>query len=104
MKKKWLRKSGVETLYIAPGSPSESVYIELFNCRPRNELINRELFLGPDELRFVADRWRMNYNHYSPYSTLAYVALAEFVAICLEQGPRSLHFTQDRENCCELFS
>ena len=60
---KWLRKSGVETLYIAPGSPWENGYIESFNSRLRDELLNRELFLSVDELRYVADRWRMDYNH-----------------------------------------
>lgn len=87
--KKWLEKSGVETLYITPGSPWENLYVVSFNNRLRDELLNRELFLSIDELRYVADRWRMDYNHYGPHSSLNYMAPAAFAAICLEQGSGS---------------
>jgi putative transposase len=40
----WLQKSGVHTLYIAPGSPWENAYIESFNSRFRDELLNAESF------------------------------------------------------------
>jgi putative transposase len=101
---KWLMKSDVDTLYIAPGSPWENGYVELFNSRLRDELLNKELFLSIDELRYVVDRWRMDYNHYRPHSSLDYMAPAAFAAICLEQGSGSLRLTQDKENCCEILS
>ena len=101
---KWLRKSGVETLYIAPGSPWENGYIESFNSRFRDEFLNRELFLSISELRYVADRWRMDYNHYRPHSSLDYMAPAAFATMCLEQGSGSLRLTQDKENYCEVLS
>ncbi len=101
---KWLEKAGVETLYIAPGSPWENGYIESFNSRLRDELLNRELFLSVNELRYVADRWRMDYNHYRPHSSLDYMAPAAFAAMCLEQGSGSLRLTQYNENYCELLS
>ena len=44
--KKWLENLDVETLYIALGSPWENGYIESFNGRLRDELLNRELFLS----------------------------------------------------------
>jgi transposase InsO family protein len=96
--KKWLDKSGVETLYIAPGSPWENGYIESFNSRLRDELLNGELFLSVDELRYVADRWRMDYNHYRPHSSLDYMAPAAFAAMRLEQGSGSLRLTQDNQS------
>ena len=43
---------------------------ELPISRLRDELLNRELFLSVNELRYVADRWRMDYNHYRPHSSL----------------------------------
>jgi hypothetical protein len=46
-----------------------AVYVESFNSKPRDELLNRELFLHIDELRCVANRWRMDYNHYRPHSS-----------------------------------
>ena len=101
---RWLEKAGVKTLYIAPGSPWENGYIESFDSRLRDELLNRELFLSIAELRYVVDRWRMDYNHYRPHSSLDYMAPAAFAAMCLEQGSGSLRLTQDKENCCELLS
>jgi putative transposase len=102
--KKWLRKSGVETLYIAPGSPWENGYIESFNSRLRDELLNRELFLSIDELRYVVDRWRMDYNHYRPHSSLDYMAPAAFATQCLEQGSATLRLPQDKEIMCDILS
>ena len=101
---KWLENSGVDTLYVAPGSPWENGYVESFNSKLRDELLNRELFLHIDELRYVADRWRMDYNHYRPHSSLGYMAPAAFVAKCLEQGSATLRLPQDKENTCEILS
>jgi hypothetical protein len=78
--------------------------IESFNSRFRDELLNKELFLSIDEVRYVADRWRMDYNHYRPHSSLGYMAPVEFAAMCLKQGSGSLHLTQVKENCCEVLS
>ena len=101
---KWLKASGVETLYIAPGSPWENGYVESFNSKLRDELLNRELFLHIDELRYVADRWRMDYNHYRPHSSLDYMAPAAFATQCLEQGSAPLRLPQDRETMCKILS
>ena len=101
---KSLAASGVETLYIAPGRPWENGYVESFNSKLRDELLNRELFLHIDELRYVADRWRMDYNHYRPHSSLDYMAPAAFAAKCLEQGSATLRLPQDKDNMCDVLS
>jgi len=67
-------------------------------------LLNRELFLSIDELRYVTDSWRMDYNHYRPHSSLDHMSPGAFAGVCLEQGSGSLRLTQDKENCCELLS
>ena len=74
------------------------------NSRLRGELLNRELFLSIDELRYVSDRWRMDYNHYRPHSSLDDMSPAAFAGVCIEQGSGSLRLTQDKDNCCELLS
>jgi len=89
--KKWLENLGVETLYIAPGSPWENGYIESFDGRLRDELLNRELFLSINELRYVVDRWRMDYNHYRPHSSLDYMAPAAFAMTCQSSDSTTLH-------------
>ena len=102
--KKWLKASDVETLFVAPGSPWENGYVESFNSKLRDELLNRELFLHIDELRYVADRWRMDYNHYRPHSSLDYMAPAAFAAKYLEQGSATLRLPQDKENMYDILS
>ena len=102
--KKWLEVSGVNTLYVAPGSPWENGYVESFNSTLRDELLNRELFLHIDELRYVTDRWRMDYNHYRPHSSLDYMAPAAFAAKCLEQGSASLRLPQEEDTTCDILS
>jgi transposase-like protein len=49
-------------------------------------------------------RWRMDYNHYRPHSSLDYMAPAAFAAKCLEQGSATLRLPQDKENVCEILS
>ena len=70
----------VETSFVEPGSPWENGYVESFNDKLRDELLNRELFLHVDEVRYVVDRWRMDYNHYRPHSSLGYMSPAAFAA------------------------
>ena len=82
----WLGKQQVKTLYIEPGSPWENGYIESFNSRLRDELLNGEIFLHIDELKYVVERWRMDYNHYRPHSSLSYMTPAEFAKLCVEVG------------------
>ena len=77
-------------------TPWENGYVESFNSKLRDELLNRELFLHIDELRYVANRWRMDYNHYRPHSSLDYMAPAAFAAKCLEQAPLRSAFLKTR--------
>lgn len=70
--RKWLKKIGVQTLYITPGSPWENGYIESFNGKLRDELLNREIFDTLYEAKVLIDRWRRHYNHVRPHSSLGY--------------------------------
>lgn len=68
----WLDRIGVKTLYIEPGSPWENGYIESFNGKLRDELLNGESFETLLEARVVIERWRREYNHVRPHSALGY--------------------------------
>ena len=81
-----LEASGVKTLFVAPGSPSDSPDVESFNSKLRDELLNRELFLHIDELRYLAGRSRMDYNRYRPHSSPDHIAPPAFAAKRLEQA------------------
>jgi transposase InsO family protein len=80
--RRWLDQAGVATLFIAKGSPWENGYVESFNGKLRDELLNQELFLSLDEARWVIDRWRLDYNHRRPHSSLEYQTPAAYAARC----------------------
>ena len=79
----WLSEQGVETLHIEPGSPWENGYIESFNGKFRDEVLNRELFHSVKEAKVIAESWRREYNHHRPHSSLGYRTPAEFAAACI---------------------
>jgi putative transposase len=80
--RRWLSLAGVETLYVEPGSPWENGYAESFHSRLRDELLNREEFANLAEARYLADAWRLEYNHRRPHSSLGYRTPAEYAAGC----------------------
>ena len=43
-RKRWVEVSGVQTLYIDPGSPWKNAYSETFISRFGDELLRREMF------------------------------------------------------------
>ena len=71
---------GVESLYIAPGSPWENGVVESFHARLRDELLNAEVFLDLEDARSLSRRWREEYNHRRPHSSLKYLPPAVYVA------------------------
>ena len=68
----WLTELGVKTLFIEPGSPWENGYIESFNGKLRDELLNREIFTTLIEAKILIEQWRQEYNHVRPHSALRY--------------------------------
>jgi len=68
----WLVRVGVRTLYIEPGSPWENGYIESFNGKLRDELLEREIFDTILEAKVLIERWRQEYNTIRPHSSLGY--------------------------------
>ena len=70
--RRWLRVSGVQTLYIEQGSPWENGYIESFNGKFRDELLNREVFDTLFEAKVLVERWKREYNTVRPHSSLGY--------------------------------
>ncbi len=68
----WLNRIGVKTLFIEPGSPWENGYIESFNGKLRDELLNREIFTTLTEARVLIEQWGKEYNHIRPHSSLGY--------------------------------
>lgn len=70
--RKWLERINVQTQYIEPGSPWENGYVESFNSRFRDELLNLEVFETMKEAEILIERWRIFYNTKRPHSSLNY--------------------------------
>ena len=77
---RWLDRAAVGTLYLQDASPWENGYVESFNGKLRDELLNRELFLSVPEARYVLDRWRADYNHRRPHGGLNWQTPAAYAA------------------------
>lgn len=83
---RWLSQASVRTLYIKKASPWENGYVESFNGKLRDELLNRELFLGLDEARYVLDEWRLAYNHRRPHGGINWQTPASYAASLSESA------------------
>ena len=68
----WLWRLGVGTLFIERGSPWENGYVESFNGKFRDELLDGEIFTTLQEARVLTNWWRRQYNHIRPHSSLGY--------------------------------
>ena len=68
----WIRAVGSKTAYITPGSPWENGFIESFNARLRDELLDGEIFYSLKEVRVVVESWRRHYNTKRPHGSLGY--------------------------------
>ena len=76
----WCRLSGLGTIYIEPGSPWENPWIESFNGRAQDELLNVEEFGSLTEARVIVEDWRNEYNTWRPHSSLGGLTPAEYAA------------------------
>ena len=92
--KKWLKKKHVETLYVEPGSPWENGYIESFNGKFRDEILNRELFYSVKEAKVLVEDWRLEYNDYRPHSGLGYMTPAGFASSCIASASPTAQLQQ----------
>lgn len=79
--RKWIAAVGAKTAYIAPGSPWENGYVESFNARLRDELLNGELFYTLREAQIVIESWRRHYNAVRPHQSLGYKSPAPEVFV-----------------------
>jgi len=92
--KRWLGGQGVETLYIEPGSPWENGYIESFNGKLRDEILDRELFYSVKEAKVIVENWRLEYNNHRPHSGLGYITPAEFASSCIASASPTAQLQQ----------
>jgi putative transposase len=68
----WIAAVGAKTAYIAPGSPWENGFVESFNARLRDELLDGEILHTLQEAKVVIESWRRHYNAVRPHGSLGY--------------------------------
>jgi putative transposase len=76
----WVKDHSINWHYITPGKPMQNGFVESFNGKMRDELLNETLFFSLDHARQVIAEWVDDYNTTRPHSALAYQTPAAFAA------------------------
>ena len=84
----WADEARVGWHYIAPGKPQQNGFIESFNGRLRDELLNETLFRSLPHARAVLEAWRRDYNEQRPHSKLGWQTPRDYAAgLSSQPGP-----------------
>jgi putative transposase len=75
---RWSQERCIEWHYIAPGKPQQNAFIESFNGRLRDELLNETLFTTLPQARVMLAQWKHDYNTQRPHSGLGWLTPSEF--------------------------
>ena len=76
----WADTANVEWHYIAPGKPMQNAFIESFDGRLRDELLNETLFSTLQQARIALSEWRSDYNGSRPHSRLSWQTPSAFAS------------------------
>ena len=90
----WADHSRVVWHYIAPGKPMQNAFIESFNGRLRDELLNETLFTSLTQARVALGYWRADYNDRRPHSQLGWRTPAEFAMTCHPRRDLTLRYAE----------
>ena len=91
---RWCQEIRIEWHYIAPGKPTQNAFIESFNGRLRDELLNETLFTSLAQARAVLAAWKDDYNNVRPHSSLGDLTPSEFIdrSACRPQRGEALRY------------
>ena len=92
---RWSQLTRIEWHYIAPGKPQQNAFVESFNGRLRDELLNETLCLSLDHARELLAEWQDDYNTVRPHSSLGYRPPAPEVFMPARPAPQSGPATPD---------
>jgi putative transposase len=86
----WCGAARIAWHYTTPGKPTQNAFVESFNGRMRDELLNETLFTSLAHVREKIAAWVDDYNTGRPHSSLGYATPAAFAADLKKQGAASL--------------
>lgn len=78
---RWSQEAAIDWHYIAPGKPTQNAFIESFNGRLRDELLNETLFSSLDHARQALAAWKNDYNTVRPHSAIGNVPPATYAKL-----------------------
>ncbi|MGY4473536.1 transposase InsO family protein [Bradyrhizobium sp. USDA 3364] len=84
----WCKETGIDWHFIAPGKPIQNAFVESFNGRMRDELLNETLFFELEDARTKIAAWVADYNGDRPHSSLKYLTPAAYAATFTATGDR----------------
>jgi Integrase core domain len=87
--REWCRRGSTAAAYIEPGPPWQNAYVESFDARLRDELLNVEVFTSLAEAKVLAADWHQDYNANHPHSALGMMSPGRFAASLREAAIRS---------------
>ena len=99
---RWSQEMSIEWHYIAPGKPTQNAFVESFNGRLRDELLNETLFRSLPHARVVLEAWRQDYNAERPHSRLGWLtphAYATSLQTSSSQRDRPLPLAMGSASC-----
>lgn len=85
--REWCRLSGTRSTYIGRGSPRENPFVESFNGRLRDQLLNVEEFADLRQAQVIVEYWRIEYNTYRPHSAPDGLTPDQYAKAWINQRP-----------------
>jgi putative transposase len=77
----WSQETQIDWHYIAPGKPTQNAFIESFNGRLRDELLNETLFTSLAHAREALAIWMDDYNTVRPHSAIGNLPPADYAKL-----------------------
>jgi putative transposase len=85
---RWSQETGIDWHYIAPGKPTQNAFVESFNGRLRDELLNETLFSSLAQVREALEVWKEDYNTVRPHSGLGNLPPAVYARLSVSAKQR----------------
>jgi putative transposase len=85
---RWSQETGIDWHYIAPGKPTQNAFVESFNGRLRDELLNETLFSSLAQVREALEAWKDDYNTLRPHSGVGNLPPAVYARLSVSAKQR----------------